>query len=275
MNHAGSKTSCAMWCMIIGGAIGLIAFLLLWLVIDWSVLSSLMLGGVIAAVGAVVFPIVFCSNSTGLVEPGSAGVGPGSAPTAADAKPKAAAPTTSSTPAAAANTATATTTAAASTSASVQPSKFLAGEAELSEKKGEWKYEAEDKPAAKKPAAKKAADKKPAAKKPAAKSAVKAKAAPVAKDGQPPLLSKARDGGADDLKQIKGVGPGLEKTLNELGFYHFDQIAGWRKKEIAWVDERLKFKGRIERDDWVKQCKTLAKGGATEFSNRVKKGDVY
>ena len=67
----------------------------------------------------------------------------------------------------------------------------------------------------------------------------------------------------------------MEKTLNELGFYHFDQVGGWRKKEIEWVDSRLKFKGRIERDDWVKQAKTLAKGGATDFSKRVKKGDVY
>jgi len=110
-----------------------------------------------------------------------------------------------------------------------------------------------------------------------AKKAESAKAAtkPVAKDGKPPLLKKARAGGADDLKLIKGVGPGLEKTLNELGFYHFDQVAAWRKKEIEWVDERLKFKGRIVRDGWVKQCKTLAKGGSTEFAKRVKKGGVY
>ena len=70
---------------------------------------------------------------------------------------------------------------------------------------------------------------------------------------------------------MKGVGPGLEKTLNELGFYHFDQISGWRKKEIEWVDSRLKFKGRIERDEWTKQAKVLAKGGETEFSKRSKK----
>ncbi len=109
------------------------------------------------------------------------------------------------------------------------------------------------KPAAK---AKTTAKAKPAKKVPAAKSAVK----PVAADGKPALLKKARDGGGDDLKVIKGVGPGLEKTLNELGFYHYDQIGGWRKKEIEWVDARLKFKGRIVRDGWVKQCKSLAKG---------------
>ncbi len=76
---------------------------------------------------------------------------------------------------------------------------------------------------------------------------------PVAQNGKPPVIRKARVGGADDLKVIKGVGPALEKTLNDLGFYHYDQIAAWRKKEIEWVDERLKFKGRIERDGWIKQ----------------------
>lgn len=108
----------------------------------------------------------------------------------------------------------------------------------------------------------------------AAKSAV-LKRAPVAADGKPETLKKARAGGADDLKQLKGVGPALETTLNELGFYHFDQVAAWRKKEIEWVDGNLRFKGRIERDEWIKQAKTLAKGGTTEFSSKVKKGGVY
>jgi predicted flap endonuclease-1-like 5' DNA nuclease len=93
------------------------------------------------------------------------------------------------------------------------------------------------------------------------KKAEKAKPArkPVAKNGKPPVIRKARAGGADDLKVITGVGAGLEKTLNDLGFYHYDQIASWRKREIEWVDERLKFKGRIERDGWIKQAKSLAK----------------
>lgn len=93
---------------------------------------------------------------------------------------------------------------------------------------------------------------------------------------QPAGLSAARDGGADDLKRIKGVGPKLEELLNSLGFFHFDQIANWSVAEIAWVDENLKgFKGRVTRDDWVAQAKTLAAGGNTEFSKRVDDGDVY
>ena len=46
--------------------------------------------------------------------------------------------------------------------------------------------------------------------------------------------------------------------LNEMGFYHYDQIAAWGPAEIAWVDARLKFKGRIERDSWVAQAAELA-----------------
>lgn len=92
---------------------------------------------------------------------------------------------------------------------------------------------------------------------------------------KPRTMKAPRKAGADDLKQLKGVGPKLEQTLNDLGFWHFDQIAKWGADEIAWVDDNLKFKGRIERDGWVEQAKTLAAGGETEFSSKVKKGKVY
>lgn len=77
-------------------------------------------------------------------------------------------------------------------------------------------------------------------------------------ESAPEILSAARDGAADDLKKISGVGPKLEGVLNELGFYHFDQVAAWGPAEIAWVDARLKFKGRIKRDNWVAQAAELA-----------------
>ncbi|WP_108484621.1 NADH-quinone oxidoreductase subunit E [Oceaniglobus ichthyenteri] len=88
---------------------------------------------------------------------------------------------------------------------------------------------------------------------------------------RPASLTGARDGKADDLKMIKGVGPKLEELLHGLGFYHFDQIAAWTPAEIAWVDDNLEgFKGRVMRDDWVAQAKVLAAGEETEFSNRAK-----
>ena len=68
----------------------------------------------------------------------------------------------------------------------------------------------------------------------------------------------APKGEADDLKKIGGVGPKLEGTLNELGIYHFWQIAEFTPDNVAWVDGYLSFKGRIERDDWIGQAKAFA-----------------
>lgn len=76
---------------------------------------------------------------------------------------------------------------------------------------------------------------------------------------KPATLEAPRAGGADDLKRIKGVGPKLEDLLHGMGYYHFDQIAQWGAAEVAWVDQNLKgFKGRVSRDNWVAQAKTLA-----------------
>ncbi len=137
------------------------------------------------------------------------------------------------------------------------------------------------KPAPAKPVAKKTPEAKPAAKdeaeeQKAASPAPKEASAFAGEGVKPEGLSAARDGKADDLKKIKGVGPKLETLLNELGFYHFDQIAGWSAEEVAWVDDNLKgFKGRVSRDNWIEQARLLATGGETEFSKRVDDGDVY
>lgn len=104
--------------------------------------------------------------------------------------------------------------------------------------------------------------------------AKKSEAPSSASDGRPSALDGPRDGKKDNLKHIKGVGPKIETTLNELGIYHFDQIAGWDRKTINWVDNHLSFKGRIDREKWVTQAKSLAKGEDTEFSKRVAKGSV-
>lgn len=176
----------------------------------------------------------------------------------------------------------------------MQPSKKLPGQEELAARKGDWKYEkpgAEAAPAADEPAvdrsdadaekeareaAKAARVEKRVAKRQAARAAEEAaaeadsSASGEVAESQPEVLAAAREGGADDLKLISGVGPKLEGTLNDLGFYHFDQIAKWGASEVAWVDSRLRFKGRIERDNWIDQAKILAAGGETEFSKRKK-----
>ena len=89
--------------------------------------------------------------------------------------------------------------------------------------------------------------------------------------GKPSLEDKNRPAGIerpatpDDLKLISGVGPKIEGILHQLGIFTFAQVAGWKKAEREWVDGYLNFKGRIERDDWIKQAKALAKGGEAEY----------
>ncbi len=95
---------------------------------------------------------------------------------------------------------------------------------------------------------------------------------PAGADGKPVTLSKALGGKKDDLREITGVGPKIEGILNDLGIYHFAQVASWSEKEIDWVDARLKFKGRIVREKWIEQCKVLAEGGETEGKRKYKEG---
>ena len=143
------------------------------------------------------------------------------------------------------------------------------------------KAKAAAKPAAKpKPAEAPVKDVKPAQpkapKKPKATPAAPEAASPSEPGAKPATLDAARDGKADNLKMIKGVGPKLEGVLNSLGFYHFDQIAAWSEDEVAWADQNLVgFKGRVSRDDWVAQAQALASGAETEFSRRAKKDDIY
>jgi hypothetical protein len=75
------------------------------------------------------------------------------------------------------------------------------------------------------------------------------------------LLSGPRGGKADDLKLIWGVGPKLEKMLNGAGIYHFEQMAKWTDRELAWVDSQLgDFAGRAVRDKWIEQAQKLSAG---------------
>ncbi len=84
------------------------------------------------------------------------------------------------------------------------------------------------------------------------------KAAPRKPGGN--LLTSPSQGKPDDLKRISGVGPKLEKMLHGIGVYYFWQVADWRRPDIDHVDDRLQvFKGRISRDNWVKQAGSLAR----------------
>lgn len=105
------------------------------------------------------------------------------------------------------------------------------------------------------------------------KKAAKAASKPIVSSDpdKPERLSAPRDGDADDLKRVKGIGPANEKKLNAFGVYHFDQIANWSAEQAEWIGKELSFPGRIEREEWIEQAKVLASGGDTEFSKRSDK----
>ena len=256
MSQTGSNNVSLLFCAVIGLLLGAFVTGLLMVVGDWDFMPAAAVGALFLILAVLLLPLWFIRGNGSDVPFGAPVTGneAGTAPTASgSAAASMAAPAM-----------------AATAEADAEASKAEAVAKAQADADAKAKADA-DAAAAKAKAEAEAAEK---AKADAAASATAAPAASV-DESTPEILTAARDGKADDLKQIKGVGPGLEKTLNELGFYHFDQIAKWGDGEIAWVDARLKFKGRIVRDSWVDQCKTLAAGGATEFSDKVKKGDVY
>jgi len=72
---------------------------------------------------------------------------------------------------------------------------------------------------------------------------------------RPEGLEIPRDGRPDDLKKIAGITPALEIVLNDLGIYHYDQIAGWSEAEIAWINDYLSFTRQVERCHWQEQAR--------------------
>ncbi len=75
-------------------------------------------------------------------------------------------------------------------------------------------------------------------------------------DAPPPLLDLPN--APDDLKLIVGIGPVLERMLQQLGIGSYRQIARWSEHDIDTFDARLpEFRGRIRRDTWVTQAREL------------------
>jgi small subunit ribosomal protein S2 len=70
------------------------------------------------------------------------------------------------------------------------------------------------------------------------------------------LLAAPR-GAPDDLAKLHGVGPQVVKKLNDAGVFHYWQIAALTSDEAKKLDQDLKLSGRIERDGWTDQAKTL------------------
>lgn len=81
-------------------------------------------------------------------------------------------------------------------------------------------------------------------------------------------------GSVDDLTLIRGIGPKNQKICNELGIYHFSQIAGWSPENAVWVGDHMRFPGRIQREQWIEQARLLAAGLDTDHSAGVKSGAI-
>lgn len=73
-----------------------------------------------------------------------------------------------------------------------------------------------------------------------------------------PSPAETEAAGGDDLTRLSGVGPKLAEKLQGAGVTSFAQIAAWTEEDIAAFDEKLSFKGRIEREGWVEQARALA-----------------
>ena len=112
--------------------------------------------------------------------------------------------------------------------------------------------EMEQAPAQSKPKVKNASDDKKVKK----KTDTREIASKVKNDDKPKAASKKI---MDDLKQLSGVGPALEKKLGGAGVTSFSQIAAWTAKDVAAIDDSLSLKGKVDKEGWVKQAKKLSK----------------
>ena len=297
MSDHKKNSACQMGCWAMAAVAGLLTFVMLLTVGGYTFMPAAFVGAIAFILLGLLFGWLFCTPLPSAVDRSATG-STSAAATSGSTAPSAGA--TASVAAGASAAVASTSTSSASDAAKAAAAKAAAAKAAAA--KAAADKAAADKVAADKAAADKAEANKAAAKKKAAadKKAAKAAADKAAADKavadaasgedydgdgvreganegtKPATLTAAREGGADDLKRIKGIGPKLEKLCNTMGFFHFDQIAAWTPEEMAWVNANLEgFKGRATRDKWIEQAKLLASGAETEFSKRVDKGSVY
>jgi len=285
MNSNTGGPGCGVTCWIVAALAGLLGAVLLWVLGEWGFLQGAFAGIVICGLLGALLSMTMCGSMdrpAARSDAATAGTGATTAPNAADPAPAAATATAMAVTADSAPAAEAPTGAVTASSPGTGPKRpEPATRGDGGDGPTGAATASEPGTGARKPDPAPAADLAPAADPaPAAEATPDYDGDGVLEGTQegtrPATLSAPRDGAADNLKEIKGVGPKLEKMLNGMGFWHFDQIANWTGDEVAWVNANLTgFKGRVSRDNWVEQAKILASGGETEFSKRVDKGDVY
>ena len=89
--------------------------------------------------------------------------------------------------------------------------------------------------------------------------------------GGNPHLDTAAGPDRDNLKRLSGIGLKIEEKLNRAGVMRFAQIAQWTAKDIAAFNEKLGYRGRIERENWVEQARSLAAESDVQASGRREK----
>ena len=95
-------------------------------------------------------------------------------------------------------------------------------------------------------------------------------------DNKPLILSSSRLSGKDNLIKIKGIDLKIEKNLNKLGIFHFNQIASWSNKNCDWIEEFLSLPGCAKKNQWVEQARILESGKETVYSQKIEneEGDL-
>lgn len=76
--------------------------------------------------------------------------------------------------------------------------------------------------------------------------------------GLAPARLDGPKGAPDDLTLISGITEHSQRALNELGIFHFWQVAGWTPEHVAWLSSRVEGPGRISRENWMSQAARLA-----------------
>ena len=88
---------------------------------------------------------------------------------------------------------------------------------------------------------------------------------------EPELLKKPRNGTADELTLISGIGKAIQDKLFKLGIFHYDQLADLNEVQTDWLNRNIGFAGRLERENWGAQAKKLMAKSATAPSTAAKR----
>lgn len=88
---------------------------------------------------------------------------------------------------------------------------------------------------------------------------------------RPELLEAPLNGKPDNLTAISGIGKSVEEMLQELGVFHYTQIAQWKVDEAAWIERHIGFAGRVTRENWSVQASKLAEVRSQSVSKKSTK----